>query len=241
MLRALGKLFSEPRQAVSDLLALLSTRKQILLIDSELERAKIALRAKARSFLLQVSDFVESRVLPKDDAFRVLKQILNFSPLKIENARLKHDTFLDYYLSESHLECHRGFLRIDDYYVKVLTLKEPSAQTFPLILKKLLEVQANYFICSEWVKQDPAKSRSYIHSRRRHFHNTKRSLASYVTTSDQPQRGDDVLVDESKEAQIHDLGEALKELEIKGNYFGNYSLTVVIYDEQLAQGRERLR
>ncbi|MGB2667421.1 MAG: DUF87 domain-containing protein [Candidatus Acidiferrum sp.] len=229
----LGKLFSEPRQAVSDLLALLSTRKQTLLIDSELERAKIALRVKARSFLLQVSDFVESRVLPKDDAFRVLKQILNFSPLKIENARLKHDTFLDYYLSESHLECHRGFLRIDEYYVKVLTLKEPSAQTFPLILKKLWEVQANYFICSEWVKQDPAKSRSYIHSRRRHFHNTKRSLSSYVTASDQPQRGDDVLVDESKEAQIHDLGEALKELEIKGNYFGNYSLTVVIYDEQL--------
>ncbi len=26
-------------------------------------------------------------------------------------------------LCESHLECHRGFLRLDDYYVKVLTLK----------------------------------------------------------------------------------------------------------------------
>ncbi len=232
---SLAKLSSEPRQAVSDLLALLSTRKQVLLLDSELEGARAALRAKTKSFLLQVGDFVESRILPKDEAFLVLKQILNFSPLKIKNARLKHDTFLDYYLCESHLECHRGFLRLDNYYVKVLTLKEPSAQTFPLILKKLLEVQANYFICSEWVKQDPAKSRSFIHSRRRHFYNTKRSLASYATTSDQPQSGDDVLVDESKEAQIHDLGEALKELEIKGNYFGNYSLTVVIYDEQLAK------
>ncbi len=230
---SLTKLSSEPRQGFSDLLALLSTRKQALSIDSELERAKTALLAKARSFLLQVSDFVESRVLPKDEAFRVLKQILNFSPLKIENARLKHDTFLDYFLSESHLECHRGFLRLDDYYVKVLTLKEPSAQTFPLILKKLMEVQANYYICSEWVKQDPSKSRRYIHSRRRHFHNTKRSWSSYVTTSDQPQSREDVLVDESKEAQIHDLGDALKELEIEGNYFGNYSLTVVIFDEQL--------
>ena len=45
----------------------------------------------------------------------------------------------------------------------------------------------------------------------------------------------DVLVDESKEAQIHDLGEALKELEIKGNYFGNYSLTIVVYDHDLAK------
>ncbi len=175
------------------------------------------------------------RIVPKDEAFRLLKRILNFSPLKIENARLKHDTFLDYYLCESHLECHRGFLRLDDYYVKVLTLKEPSAQSFPLIFRKLLEVEANYFICSEWVKQDPAKSRSFIHSRRRHFHNTKRSLASYVTSAERAQGGDDVLVDESKEAQIHDLGEALKELEIKGNYFGQYSLTVVIYDEDLAK------
>jgi type IV secretion/conjugal transfer VirB4 family ATPase len=230
---SLAKLPSEPRQAASNLLALLSTRRQTLLIDRELERGKVTLRAKARTFLLQVSDFVESRVLRKDEAFRVLKQILNFSPLKIENAKLKHDTFLDYYLSESHLECHRGFLRLDDSYVKVLTLKEPSVQTFPLILKKLMEVQANYYICSEWVKQDPAKGRSYIHSRRRHFHNTKRSLSSYVTTSDQPHGGEDVLVDESKETQIRDLGEALKELEIKGNYFGNFSLTVVVYDEQL--------
>jgi len=232
---SLSKLSSEPRQAVSDLLALLSTCKQVLLLDGELKRARAALRAKVQSFLLQVSDFVEGRILPKEEAFRVLKRILNFSPLKIENARLKHDTFLDYYLCESHLECHRGFLRLDDHYVKVLTLKEPSAQTFPLILQKLLEVQASYFICSEWVKQDPAKSRSLIHGRRRHFHNTKRSLASYATTSDQPQRADEVLVDESKEAQIHDLGEALMELEINGNYFGTYSLTVVIYDEELAK------
>jgi type IV secretion system protein VirB4 len=124
---------------------------------------------------------------------------------------------------------------VDDYYVKVLTLKEPSAQSFPLIFKRLLEVEANYFLCSEWQKQDPAKSRSFIHSRRRHFHNTKRSLASYVNSPDQPQRGEDVLVDDSKEAQIRDLGEALKETEIKGNYFGFYTLTLVVYGEDLAK------
>ena len=235
ILRSLAKLPSRPGEAVHELQAFLSNHKQFVLIDSGLAVALAALRAKARSFLTNASDFVNACILPKAEAFRVLKQILNFSPLKIENARLRHDTFLDYYLCESHVECHRGFLRVDDYYVKVLTLKEPSAQSFPLIFKGLLEVEANYFICSEWRKQDPAKSRSFIHSRRRHFHNTKRSLVSYVTTSDQPQRGDDALVDESKEAQIHDLGEALKELEIKGHYFGTYSLTVVVYAEDLSK------
>jgi len=202
-------------------------------MNGALETPLVQLRSKVRSFVSQVQDFVGVRVLAKQEAFSVLKRILNFSPLKIENALLKHDTFLDYYLCESHIECHRGFLRIDDYYVKVLTLKEPSAQSFPLVFERLLEVEANYFLCSEWQKQDPAKSRSFIHSRRRHFHNTKRSLASYATSSDQPQRSDDVLIDESKEAQVRDLGEALKEIELKGNYFGQYSLTVVVYDQDL--------
>ena len=235
LLTSLAKLPSQPRQAASEVFALLSTQKQLVLMDVELDRARAALRTKAQSFLLQIDDFVSAHLLAKQEAFRVLKRILNFSPLKIEHARLKHNTFLDYYLAESGIECHRGFLRVDDYYVKVLTLKEPSAQSFPLIFQGLLEVEANYFLCNEWKKQDPAKSRSFIHSRRRHFHNTKRSLTSYVTTSDQPQRGDDVLVDESKEAQIRDLGEGLKELEINGNYFGEYSLSVVIYDRDLSR------
>ena len=232
LLTSLGKLTSTPAEAIRELHAFLSNRHQVVLIDKRLDGARHALRSKARSFLSQVRDFVGARILPKQEAFSVLKRILNFSPLKTEHAHLKRDTFLDYYLCESHLECHRGFLRVDDYYVRVLTLKEPSARSFPLIFKRLLEVEANYFLCSEWQKQDPAKSRSLIHSRRRHFHNTKRSLASHLTSSEEPQRTDDVLVDESKEAQIQDLGEALKEIEIHGNYFGNYSLTVVVYDEE---------
>jgi type IV secretion/conjugal transfer VirB4 family ATPase len=235
LLKSLAKLTSRPVEAARELQALLSGSQQTVVIGGELEHSLAALHAKVRSFIGQVSDFVAVRTLPKDEAFRMLKQILNFSPLKLENARLRHDTFLDYYLAESHLECHSGFLRVDDYYVKVLTLKEPSAQTFPLILKGLLEVEASYFLCSEWQKQDPAKSRALIHSRRRHFHNTKRSLASYAASSEAPERADEVLIDESKEAQVRDLGQALTELEIKGNYFGTYSLTVVVYDRDLAK------
>jgi type IV secretion system protein TrbE len=234
-LTMLGKFASHPWRAASEVRALLSTQKQLLLMDDELARVRAALRVKMQGFLLQIGDFVSARLLAKHETFRVLKRVLNFSPLKIESARLKHDTFLDYYLTESGIECHRGFLRVDDYYVKVLTLKEPSAQSFPLIFERLLEVEANYYLCSEWKKQDPTRSRSFIHSRRRHFHNTKRSLASYVTTSDQPQRADDVLVDESREAQVQELGEALKELEINGNYFGEYSLSIVIYDRNLSK------
>src|SRR5258708_1438324 len=80
ILASLGKLSSEPAKAFTELRATLSTRKQVLLLDSELETARMALHAKARAFLLQVDDFVSSRILAKNEAFRGLKQTLNFSP-----------------------------------------------------------------------------------------------------------------------------------------------------------------
>jgi len=224
-----------PATSAREALASLSTKKQVVLLGEEISRMRAVLHQKTSSFLLQISDFLPAELLPKDRAFHVLKQLLNLAPLKLETAQLKHDAFLDYYLCESHLECHRAFLRIDDYHVKVLTLKEPSAQTVPLIFRKLLEVEANFFITTEWRKEGADKTRSRIHSRRRHFHNTKRSLVSYFGSSDAAPNPQEILIDDSKEAQVRDLGEALKELEIHGHYFGEFSLTVVVYDLDLSK------
>jgi len=228
LLKSIAEFPKNPRRALDEIWAALSSRKQVALLDTELSTAVATLHQKVKGFILQVSDFVRVDLLPKHEVFRVLKRTLNFAPLKLRLARLKHDTFLDYYLCESHLECHRGHLRLDDYYVKVLTLKQPSAQSFPLIFKSLLEVQANFHIVTEWKKEDSGKTRNAIQSKRRHFHNTKRSLVSHLNVSDAP--ATDVLVDDSKEAQVRELGESIKQLEIEGNYFGHFSLSVVIYD-----------
>ena len=231
--RALSEFPKHPSKALGELRAHFSGTKQVVLLDREISKGQATLRQKVESFILQVSDFLPIRLLDKQEAFRILKQTLNFDPQKIALARLKHDTFLDYYLCESHLECHRGFLRLDDYYVKVLTLKEPSAQSFPLIFERLLEVQANYHVVTEWKKEDSGTMRRMIQAKRRHFHNTKHSFISQVNLNDAPSH--DVLVDDSKESQVRELGDSIKEIELKGNYFGNFSLTVVIYDLDLAK------
>jgi type IV secretion/conjugal transfer VirB4 family ATPase len=210
-----------------------STHETVLTLGKHLDQMQAALLQKARGFILQVSDFLPARILGKDEAFRVLKQTLNFDPEKLGPAELKHDTFLDYYLPESHIECHRRHLLIDQDYVKVLTLKEPSAESFPLIFKRLLEVGANFHIVTEWKKQDSGKTRRTIQAKRRHFHNTKRSFRSQMSLNDASQQ--DVLLDDSKQAQVRELGESLEEIEIAGNYFGLFSLTVVIYDRDLAR------
>ena len=230
---ALAEFPKNPRKAVGDLRAHFSSQKRVVVLGREVSSAEAALLQKARSFILQVSDFVAVRILDKNEAFRVLKRTLNFDPDKLELARLKHDTFLDYYLPESAVECHRGYLRVDDYYVKVLTLKEPSSQSFPLIFKRLLEVEANYYVATEWKKEDSGKMRRIIQTKRRHFHNTKRSFTSQVSLNDAPSQ--DVLLDDSKESQVRELGEGVKEIELHGNYFGEFSLTVVIYDLDLAK------
>ena len=156
---ALAELPRNPKKALAELRAHFSTKKQTVVLGQHVSEAQAALLQKARSFILQVSDFLSVRLLDKQEAFRVLKRTLNFHPDKLELAKLKYDTFLDYYLPESPIECHRGHLRVDDYYVKVLTLKEPSAQSFPLIFKRLLEVEANYYVVTEWKKEDSGKTR----------------------------------------------------------------------------------
>src|ERR1700680_1013859 len=230
---ALAEFPKNPKKTLSDLRAHFSGQKLVLVLGQHVSNAEAVLLQKARSFILQVSDFLAVRMLDKQEAFRVLKRTLNFHPDKLDLAKLKYDTFLDYYLPESPLECHRGHLRVDDYYVKVLTLKEPSAQSFPLIFKRLLEVEANYYVVTEWKKQDSGKMRRIIQAKRRHFHNTKRSFVSQVNMNDSAPQ--DVLLDDSKESQVRELGEGIKEIELHGNYFGQFSLTVVIYDLDMAK------
>ena len=221
-----------PGRSWAELSARFSTNSSVRLDTLEMGRAESALRQKVESFRTQVSDFVPVRLLGKQEAFRMLKRTLNFDPLKLDAAKLKHDTFLDYCLSESHLECHRTYLRMDDYFVKVLTLKEPSAQTFPLLLKGLLGVSANYHVVTEWKKEEPGKTRRNIQAKRRHFHNTKRSFVSQVNLNDGGLQ--DLLLDNSKESQVQELGKGIEEIELHGNYFGQFTLTVVLYDRDLA-------
>ena len=126
LLNSLAEFHKHSRKALEDLRSAFSSRKQVAILDREITKALTTLHQKVNSFILHVEDFVRVEALPKQEAFRVLKRTLNFAPQKIQLARLKHDTFLDYYLCESHLECHRGHLRLDDFYVKV-----PRSRSLP--------------------------------------------------------------------------------------------------------------
>src|ERR1700682_1984035 len=114
---ALAEFPKNPKKALSDLRAHFSGQKQIVVLGQHVSNAQAALLQKARSFILQVSDFLPVRMLDKQEAFRVLKKQLNFHPDKLDLAKLKYDTFLDYYLPESPVEWVTQMLRQSDAQV----------------------------------------------------------------------------------------------------------------------------
>ena len=160
---------------------------------------------------------------------KLFRRLLNYAPAKADGLRLREDAFLDYHVGDSALECHRTHLRLDDAYVRVVTLKEPPAQTFPHLFQALYEIPSNLILVNEWQRAGQGKVRREIHARRRHFHNARVGLANYVTeTSTAP---GELLVDDSATAVVRDLGACLTELTLQGRYIGHYSMTVVLYDD----------
>jgi type IV secretion/conjugal transfer VirB4 family ATPase len=208
--------------------ASLSAQQQLIILASELSQAQQALSSKVASFLVQLRDLVNAELLKKDRAFQFLSRLVNYAPYRADHMGLKYDLFVDQQLASSSLECHRDHLRLEDYRTKALSVTEPPAQTFAHMLRALLELPANVIVASEWKRASNARIRKLIRSKRRHFHNSKTSLANYLHDSPPSERH--LLVDDADESLVNELGLSLRELEINGNYFGEWSMTVILYD-----------
>jgi type IV secretion system protein VirB4 len=206
----------------------LSPRRTMLGIDAHLAHRYDQLRRKVDAFCLQLEDSTRPTVCSNPEAFTFFRRLLNYDAAKAEAVALAHEDFLDYHLGDSALECHRTHLRLDDDYVRVLTLKEPPALTFPHVFQALADIPANVIAVSEWQRENPAAIRREIHAKRRHFHQAKVSLTNYVM---EPSQGpSDLLMDESAASLVRDLGACLTELTLHGRYFGEYTLTVILHD-----------
>jgi type IV secretion/conjugal transfer VirB4 family ATPase len=224
--KALASFFSDGFSAgMQNLAASWSTKKQVVLIEKDITKAEHALLRTANAFVSQITDFLDVTMLHKRDAFRMLRKLLNVSPLKRDAAKLRHDVLLDKFLVDSPIQCYRDHLSIDGYHTRVLTLREEPSESWPLILQQLLRVEATYHIVTEWRAVDNADAHKHIETMRRHFHNTKTSFTNQASGGD----GSDALQDETKSAFVGDLGDCLVEIGKKGNYFGKFSLTIILY------------
>jgi type IV secretion system protein TrbE len=215
----------EPREALR---RWLSTHHSLKLIDADLDDAIARLNHQAESLESQLADFGLAR-LSRGEAFRFFRQLVNYdaSVLSAPTSSAP-EAYLDYFVADSPVDCHRDHLLVGSQQVKILSMKEPPSHTFAHILGDLLEVPGEFIACLEWQRAGQDRMRREIQSRRRHFFNKRVSIVNYVSPE---ARAEEMLVDESATATVKQLGDALTEMEVNGHVFGRCSLTVVLHHE----------
>lgn len=227
---ALSRLPQDPRGGLQELKSQFSNDNYKVLLREQIEADLLTLEQRVHSFVRQLSDFVQVDILEQNDCFRFLRRLVNYDRWRIEGSP-QSTQFLDYQITNSDIEAERDHLRIGDHYVRVLTVKEAISETKPLILKQLLEIQANFLVVTEWVPIENATARKEITKRRRHFNVSKSSFISSVQRDPATYDPRNVLIDESKQADIENLGDCLRVLG-EGQTLGEFSLTVLLYGKE---------
>jgi type IV secretion/conjugal transfer VirB4 family ATPase len=170
---------------------------------------------------------MQVEVLNRQGQFTFFRRLLNYDDWRVAGTP-QSTRFLDYQVVNSDIEAERDHLRVGDHIVRVLTMKEAITETRPLVLDALLKISANFYVVTEWTPLPADKARKEVTKRRRHFNMSKTGFVSQMGNNATQTNPRDVLVDESKQADIENLGDCLRALG-DGQSLGDFSLTIVLY------------
>lgn len=224
---ALSQLFRDPAGAIGELRTQFTNNRMKTLLRAQTTDAQGRLEQKVQAFSRQLADFMQIEVLDQQGQFRFFRRLLNYDDWRIAG-RPQSTQFLDYQVVNSNIEAERDHLRVGDHIVRVLTMKEAITETRPLVLDALLKIPANFYVATEWTPLATDKARREVNKRRRHFNMSKTGFMSQMGNDATKTNSRDVLVDESKQADIENLGDCLRALG-DGQSLGDFSLTIVVY------------
>jgi len=224
---ALKQLATDPMAGFRELKAQFSNDKMKVFLREHIEADLLKLEQRANSFIRQLADFLPIQTLQRDECFTFFRRLVNYDLWRIEGKPM-NGQFLDYQVVNSDIEAERDHLRVGNHFVRVLTMKEAIGETKPLVLKQLLEIQANFCIVTEWAPLETAVARKEITKRKRHFNITKTSFITSMQRDPATYDPRNTLMDESKQADIENLGDCLRAIG-DGQSLGEFSLTVVLY------------
>jgi type IV secretory pathway VirB4 component len=224
---AFAQLFRDPAGAVGELRTQFTNDSMKVLLRSQIENELARLEQKVQAFARQLADFMQIEVLDQQEQFRFFRRLLNYDERRIAG-KPQSTQFLDYQVVNSNIEAERDHLRVGDHVVRVLTMKEAITETRPLVLDSLLKIPANFYVVIEWTPLATDKARKEVNKRRRHFNMSKTGFVSQMGNDASKTNPRDVLVDESKQADIENLGDCLRALG-DGQSLGDFSLTIVVY------------
>jgi type IV secretion system protein VirB4 len=227
---ALAQLVRDPKGAMNELWTQFTSNSMKTLLRSQIERDLARLEQHVQAFARQLGDFVQIEILNQQGQFHFFRRLLNYDDWRIAG-RSKNTQFLDYQVVNSDIEAERDHLRVGDHFVRVLTMKEAIGETRPLVLDALLKIPANFCAVTEWSPLSQEKARKEVNKRRKHFNISKTGFVSQLGNDPATTNPRDVLVDESKQADIENLGDCLRALG-DGQSLGEFSLTIVVYGKE---------
>jgi type IV secretion/conjugal transfer VirB4 family ATPase len=224
---AFAQLFHDPAGAFGELRTQFTNDSMKVLLRAQIENELARLEQKVQAFARQLADFMQIEVLDQQGQFSFFRRLLNYDEWRIAG-KPQSTQFLDYQVVNSNIEAERDHLRVGDHIVRVLTMKEAITETRPLVLDSLLKIPANFYVVTEWTPLATDKARKEVNKRRRHFNMSKTGFVSQMGNDATKTNPRDVLVDESKQADIENLGDCLRALG-DGQSLGDFSLSIVLY------------
>ena len=231
--KAIGKLAHDPRSALVSLRAQFAEGSVRTLVLSEIERSLALLEQRVQAFRSQLNDFTQIGILDHPQQFRFFRRLLNYDDWRVAGTP-KHPQFLDFQVVNSDIEAERNHLLVGDHFVRVMTMKEAIGETRPMVLDALLKIPGDFHVVTEWVPMPADKARKEVNKRRRHFNISKTGFISQLGNDPVKTNPRDVLIDESKQADIENLGECLRALG-DGQSLGGFSLTIVLFSRHMRE------
>lgn len=230
---ALARLFRDPAGAMEEFRTQFTNSGVKTLLRAHIERDVRRLEQQVQAFARQLADLMPIKVLNQQGQLAFFRRLLNYDDWRIAGSP-QSTQFLDYQVVNSDIEAERDHLRVGDHFVRVLTVKESITETRPLVLDALLKMPANFYVVTEWTPVPADKARREVNKRRRHFNMSKTGFVSQIGNDPAKTNPRDVLIDESKQSDIENLGDCLRALG-DGQSLGDFSLTIVAYGRSRAE------
>jgi len=228
---ALLRMPRDPQGGIRELKAQFTSDNMKILLQKQIDADLVRIEQCVQNFTRHLADLMPIEVQGQQAQFRFFRRLLNFDEWRIAG-KPQSTQYLDFQVVNSNVEAERDHLRVGDHFVRILTMKEAIAETRPLVLDRLLKIEGNFYVVTEWTPLPMAKARKEVDKRRRHFNMSKSGFVSQMGSDPAKVNQRDVLIDESKQADIENLGECLRALG-DGQTLGDFSLTVVLYSNDL--------
>ncbi len=206
-------------------------------VAAQAERSLEILSSTVRSFQSLTDDLLATEVLHERQARLFLRNLVNYDAAHARAFHCEPGERLDTTTLDSEVEIYADHLRVNDLFVKSVSLKQLPGSTAPNLLVDLLAIDSDLIVCTEWKPQSNLHMRRVIRAKQTGFDALFLNLAALalhgrgVPKSELPRKHE-------VEAHYDNLGACMQEIENHGNYFGAFGCTSILIGKSLERVRE---